>query len=329
MFPFSRKRKPLSLKLQILKLMNILIYGIGGVGGFVGGKLAQTQHKVTFIARGDHLKAIQKNGLTIESITGNFNVRPYHATDDLSTIDIPDLVIFGTKSWQLQEIAKEILQYTNNTTMFLTLQNGANNSEILNTVLPKQQVLSGLCRMISFIKSPGVISNPDIPPTFLFGEQDNTRTSRVETILKVLKEAGLNAQIPENIQVAIWQKFLFITTVSAIGGLTRATIGVMRESSYIKNLMLKTAQEVAAVAKAKGIALPEDTIDKTFAAIARQAPNTTASTQRDLMEGKPSELENFNGFIVKEGKKLGIPTPVNEMIYELLLPQENITRKSP
>ncbi len=308
--------------------MKILIYGTGGVGGFIGGKLAQTQHQVTLIARGDHLNAIQKNGLTIESITGDFTVRPHHATDDLNTIDTPDLVIFGTKSWQLEKVAKDILQYTNNTTVFLPLQNGANNTETLNTVLPKQQVLSGLCRMISFIKNPGVISNPDIPPTFLFGEQDNTRTPRVEAILTLFKDAGLNAQIPENIQVAIWQKFLFITTVSAIGGLTRASIGVMRDSPYIKDLMLKTAQEVAAVAHAKGISLPEDTIDKAFAAIARQAPNTTASTQRDLMEGKPSELENFNGFIVQQGKRLGIPTPVNEMIYELLLPQENKARGS-
>lgn len=309
--------------------MKILIYGIGGVGGFIGGKLAQTQHQVTFIARGAHLKAIQENGLSVESITGNFTAYPHHATDDLSTIDTPDLVIFGTKSWQLEKVAKEILQYTNDSTLFLPLQNGANNTEILNTVLPKQQVLAGLCRMISFIKSPGVISNPDIPPTFLFGEQDNTRTPRVNAILAIFKEAGLHAEIPENIQVAIWQKFLFITTVSAIGGLTRAPIGVMRDTPYIKDLMLKTAQEVAAVAKAKGIPLPEDTINKTFAAIARQAPNTTASTQRDLMEGKPSELENFNGFIVKEGKKLGVPTPVNELIYELLLQQEIEARKSP
>ena len=309
--------------------MKILIYGTGGVGGFIGGKLAQTQHQVTLIARGDHLKAIQENGLTVQSITGDFTVHPHHATDDLSTIDTPDLVIFAVKSWQLEKVAKDILQYTNDTTLFLPLQNGANNTEILNTVLPKQQVLSGLCRMISFIKSPGVISNPDIPPTFLFGEQDNTRTSRVEAILGIFKKADLNADIPENIQVAIWQKFLFITTVSAIGGLTRASIGVMRDNRYIKQLMLTTAQEVAAVAKAKGIPLPDDTIDKAFAAIASQAPDTTASTQRDLMEGKPSELENFNGYIVKEGKKLGVPTPVNELIYGLLLPQENIARKSP
>ena len=306
--------------------MKILIYGTGGVGGFIGGKLALTQHQITLIARGAHLKAIQEHGLQVQSITGNFTAHPHLVTDDLSKIDTPDLVIFAIKSWQLEQASKDILQYTDDNTLFLPLQNGADNTEKLNKVLPKNQVLSGLCRMISFIKIPGVISNPDIPPSFLFGEQDNTRTPRVTAILEVFKEAGLNANIPENIQVAIWQKFLFITTVSAIGGLTRASIGVMRDNAYIKDLMLKTAQEVYAVAHAKGIALPENTIDKAFAAIARQAPDTTASTQRDLIEGKPSELENFNGFIVKEGKRVGIPTPVNEMIYQLLLPQENIAR---
>lgn len=307
--------------------MKILIFGAGGVGGFFGAKLAQTKHQVTIIARGAHLQAIKENGITIKSITGNFTAHPHRVTDSLATIDTPDLVIFGIKSWQLYKASNDILQYINENTLFLPLQNGANNTEILNNVLPKEQVLSGLCRMISYIESPGVISNPDIPPTLLFGEQDNKHTERAETILHIFKEAGINAAIPENIQVAIWQKFLFITTVSAIGGLTRVPIGAMRDSPYIKEVMFKTAQEIYAVATAKGIYLPEDTIDKTFAAIARQAPETTASVQRDLMEGKPSELENFNGYIVKEGKRLGVATPVNEMIYELLIPQEELARK--
>lgn len=307
--------------------MNILIYGTGGVGGFFGGKLALSEPSVTMIARGEHLKAIQEKGISIKSITGDFIARPHLATDDLSTIETPDLVIFGVKSWQLPEAAQKILPFCSSKTTYLPLQNGADTAGSLHKVLPKEQVLAGLCRMISFIKKPGVISNPDIAPSLLFGEQHNKRTERVEKILKMFKKAGINASIPENIQIAIWQKFLFITTVSAIGGLTRATIGEMRQSDYIKDLMLKTAQEIYAVAHANGIALPDDTIDTTLAAINRQAYDTTASTQRDMMHGKPSELDGFNGFIVREGKRLDIPTPVNRMLYELLLPQENRARK--
>ncbi|MFT5750851.1 MAG: 2-dehydropantoate 2-reductase [Flavobacteriales bacterium] len=306
--------------------MKILIYGIGGVGGFFGGKLAQTEHEITMIARGAHLQAIQENGLRVQSVTGNFTAIPQLATDNLSEIETPDLVIFGVKSWQLHAAATAILPYTNAQTLFLPLQNGANNTEKLCEVLPENQVLSGLCRMISFVERPGVISNPDITPTLLFGESDNIKRTRTQEILHIFQQAGIHANIPENIQVAIWQKFLFITTISAIGGLTRATIGEMRERPYIMDLLLKTAQEVQAVAKAKGIALPSETIDKTFAAIHKQAYETTASTQRDIMEGKASELDNFNGYIVQEGQKFDVPTPVNQLIYELLLPQERRAR---
>lgn len=306
--------------------MKILIYGIGGVGGFFGGKLAQTEHEITMVARGAHLKAIQENGLRVDSVTGNFTAIPQLATDDLSKIETPDLVIFGVKSWQLHAAATSILPYTNAQTLFLPLQNGANNTEKLCEVLPDNQVLSGLCRMISFVERPGVISNPDIAPSLLFGESDNRNSARTQKILHIFQQAGIHANIPENIHVAIWQKFLFITTISAIGGLTRATIGAMRERPYIMDLLLKTAQEVQAVAKAKGIPLPSETIDKTFAAIHKQAYETTASTQRDIMEGKASELDNFNGYIVQEGEKLGIETPVNKLIYELLLPQEHRAR---
>jgi 2-dehydropantoate 2-reductase len=308
--------------------MKILIYGIGGVGGFFGGKLAQTEHQITLIARGDHLQAIQKNGLTIQSITGDFTATPYLATDDLSQIETPDLVIFGVKSWQLHIAAKAIQPYTSAHTLFLPLQNGANNTEKLCEVLPANQVLSGLCRMISFIKRPGVISNPDIAPSLLFGEANNTSSSRTQELLHIFQQAGIDANIPKNIQVAIWSKFLFITMISAIGGLTRATIGEMRERPYLMDIMRKTAQEIVAVAQAKNIALTTETIDKAFTAIHRQSHGTTASTQRDIMEGKASELENFNGYIVHEGERLGIPTPVNQLIYELLLPQEYQARNA-
>lgn len=306
--------------------MKILIYGIGGVGGYFGGKLAQTEHQVTMIARGAHLKAIQENGLSVQSVTGDFTTNPHLATDDLSQIEIPDLVIFGVKSWQLQEAATALLPYTSAETIFLPLQNGANNAEKLCELIPSKQVLSGLCRMISFVAGPGLISNPDVAPSLLFGESDNEPSKRTQDILHIFQQAGIDAGIPDNIQVAIWQKFLFISMISGIGGLTRATIGEMRERPYIMDLILKNAQEVQAIAKAKGILLPSETIDKALAALHRQAYGTTASTQRDIMEGKASELDNFNGYIVQEGKLLNIPTPVNELIYELLLPQERRAR---
>ena len=306
--------------------MNILIYGIGGVGGYFGGKLAQTGHNVTFIARGAHLEAIKKNGLQVKSVNGDFTAKPDLATDNLSEIPEPDLVILGVKSWQVSASAKALQPYLKPESVILPLQNGADNIEKLLKIVPKNQVLGGLCRIISYVQEPGVIEHPAFEPSVIFGEIDNSKSERVLAIKKVFDEAGFTNKIADDIQAEIWKKFLFICTISGLGGLTRVPIGKIRESEYLYKVMQDTANEILAVAKAKGINISETDVENTFKGINNQNPETTASTQRDIMEGKPSELENFNGYIVKQGLELGIPTPANKMIYECLLPMENEAR---
>ena len=306
--------------------MNILIYGIGGVGGFFGAKLTNTENHITFFARGKHLKAIQENGLQIKSFQVDFTAVPDLATDDLKKIEKPDLVILGVKSWQITDTAKALKPYLKPETVVLPLQNGAANADKLVEVLPKENVIAGLCRIISFIEGPGVIKHPAFNPTITFGELDNSKTKRIENIKAIFDKAEINSSIAENIQAEIWKKFLFICTISGIGGLTRVPIGRIRESEYLYKIMKDTAQEILAIAQAKGVNINQEDVDKTFTGIDNQNPETTASTQRDIMEGKPSELENFNGYIVKQGLELGIPTPANKMIYECLLPMEKAVR---
>ena len=306
--------------------MNILIYGIGGVGGYFGGKLAQTGHNVTFIARGAHLEAIKKSGLTVKSVNGDFTAKPDLATDNLSEIPKPDLVILGVKSWQVSASAKALQPYLKPESVILPLQNGADNIENLLKIVPKNQVLGGLCRIISYIKEPGVVEHPAFEPNVIFGEIDNSKSDRVLAIKDVFDEAGFTNKIADDIEAEIWKKFLFICTISGLGGLTRVPIGKIRESEYLYKVMQDTASEILAVAKAKGINISETDVENTFKGINNQNPETTASTQRDIMDGKPSELENFNGYIVKQGLELGIPTPANKMIYECLLPMENEAR---
>ena len=141
-------------------------------------------------------------------------------------------------------------------------------------------------------------------------------------------EAKIDFLNPENIQLEIWKKFLFICTISGIGGLTRVSIDKIRNSAYLLDLMKQTSGEIRSVANAKGIPLNDEHIEKAFQIIENQPQGTTASTQRDIMEGKPSEIENFNGYIVTEGERLGIKTPVNKMIYECLKPMEEQARKT-
>ncbi|MCG9971188.1 ketopantoate reductase family protein [Christiangramia crocea] len=308
--------------------MEILVYGIGGVGGYFGGKLAEAGLEVSMIARGEHLKAIRKHGLEVESINGDFKVRPKLATDDVSEVPEPDLVILGVKSWQVPAVAKELMSVIGENTLVLPLQNGANNMEKLLEVLPEKNVLAGLCFVVSFLEKPGKIKHIAFDPKITFGEIDNSRSTRIAKIKGIFDQAGITNTIPENIQLEIWKKFLFICTVSGIGGLTRVSIDKIRESEFLYDLMRKTAKEMKEVANAKGIPLTDKHIDMVFEIINSQPKGNTASTQRDIMQGKPSELENLNGYIVKEGEKYGIETPINRYIYECLKPMEAEARKS-
>jgi 2-dehydropantoate 2-reductase len=306
--------------------MNIVVFGAGAVGGYFGGLLSKAGFDVTFIARGKTLEAIKTNGLQVKSIYGNFVVHP-KVTDDISEIKNPDVIIFGVKSWQIEEVAKQLEPILNKTTMVLPLQNGADNADRLRETLNPENVLAGLCKIVSKIESPGVIDHFAFEPEIVFGEYDNQKTERVKALKSVFDKAGFKNTLSEDIHLDIWRKFLFITTYSGIGALTRSVIGELRKEEHIKSMLYQTAHEIVAIANAQGIGLKNSDIDLVLKVIDNLDPKTTASMQRDVMEGRPSELENFNGYIVKMGKQLHISTPVNTFTYYCLLPQEKKARK--
>jgi len=309
------------------EFMKILVYGAGGVGGYFGARLAQSGNEVTFIARGEHKKAIQKQGLQLESFKGDITVHPKLVTSEVTKAETPELVLLGVKSWQLPEVASKLKAVISKDTIVLPLQNGADNYETLSKVLPKENLLAGLCLIVSFLKGPGKVKHAAFEPRIVFGEVDNSKTARISKIARLFEEAQIDYVNPENIQLEIWKKFLFISTISGIGGLTRVSIDKIRSNDYLLELMKKTSEEIKTIANARNILITEAHIDKTFETIHQQPEGTIASTQRDIMAGRPSELENFNGYIVKEGKRLGIDTPVNRMIYECLKPMEEQARK--
>jgi len=306
--------------------MKIVVIGAGGVGGYFGGKLAKAGYDISFIVRGKNLEAIKKNGLQIKSINGDFTVFPF-ATSEFDPVKNADLVILGIKSWQIIDIAKSIKPLLSTNTMVLPLQNGADNADKLLSVLNSENVISGLCRIVSKIEEPGIINHFAYEPEIIFAENKNEKTGRIQLLKSTFDKAGFKNSISDNIHLDIWRKFLFITTISGMGALTRSVLGEIRENVFLKQKMYETAEEIVIIANEKGIALNKSDIDKIFAVIDNLNFHTTSSLQRDMMESKPSELDNFNGFIVNKGKELGIDTPVNSFIYQCLLLQENKARK--
>lgn len=308
--------------------MKILIYGTGGVGGYFGARLAEAGNDITFIARGKHLEIIQKKGLKLKSIDGNFTIFPVKANNSVSDLDNNfDLIILGVKSWQITEVAKTIKPVLAENTMILPLQNGVDIVEKLLSVIDKKHILAGFCKIYSKVENYGIIEHFAHPPELLLGELDNKITPRLTIIKNAFDKAKFKTTIPDDIHAEIWKKFMFICTISGLGALTRVSIGEMVENKETRILLKKTAKEIHKIAIAKSIDLPNNIVESIMNFIDNQSYESTASMQRDIMNGRPSELENFYGYIVKQGVKFGIKTPVNKFVYGCLLPQENKARK--
>jgi 2-dehydropantoate 2-reductase len=302
--------------------MRIAIFGAGSIGGYFGGRLSQVGEDVVFIARGEHLNAMLKHGLQVDSINGDFAVQPVQATDDPSKIGEVDMVLVGVKAWQVSEAAEAMRPMIGPETFVLPLQNGLEAPAQLSEIIGEQHVLGGLCGLFCYVAGPGHIVHAGTDPFVKFGELDNHRSQRVELLLDAFKRAGVNAEIPPNIQVAMWMKFLFITVWSGMGAMTRAPVGIWRSLPETRQMAELSLQEIIAVAAALDIALPEEALQIILTMYDGLVPQSTASLQRDVMDGRPSELEAQIGAVVRFGQKAGVATPQHTFIYRSLLPME-------
>ncbi|HLW01995.1 MAG TPA: 2-dehydropantoate 2-reductase [Ktedonobacterales bacterium] len=306
--------------------MRIAVFGVGGVGGYFGGRLAQAQEDVIFIARGEHLRALQTQGLRVESIKGDFTIQPAQATDDPASVGVVDVVLVAVKAWQVPEAARQMQPMVGPKTMVVPLENGVEAPNQLASVLGAQHVLGGLCRIVSFIAGPGQIRHAGMEPYVAFGELDNQPSERVERLRHVFEHAGIQVEIPANIQVALWQKFLFIVSISGVGAVTRAPAGVIRSVPQTRQMLEQALREALAVGQAQDVPLADEMVANIMTMIDGSAAGSTASMQRDIMNGRPSELEYQTGTIVRLGQEAGVSTPVHSFIYHSLLPQEQRAR---
>lgn len=307
--------------------MKIVIFGTGGVGGYFGGRLAQAGEDVTFIARGEHLKAIQTAGLKISSIQGDFIVHPVQATDSVQAIGKADLIILAMKAWQLDFALEEIKNLIGENTVILPLLNGMEHMEILISQFGKKKIIGGLCRISSFIAGAGHIEHVNINPYIAFGELDNSRSERIENIYKIFsKIENITAEIPADIHVAMWEKFVFIAGTSGVGAITRKPIDEYRDIPESREMLINTMTETANVARAYGVKLPENLVDDIMKRIDQSPKGMFASMQKDIMAGRPSELDNQTGAVIRMGRAVHVSTPTNIKIYEELLPLENEAR---
>ena len=301
--------------------MRIAVIGVGGVGGLFGGHLARGNHEVAFLARGPHLQAIRQDGLVIHADEEIWTVRPTIATDAPAEIGPVDVVVLAVKTFQLQEAARQVAPLLRDDTVVLPLQNGVEATGQLAGLLGEERVLVGLCGTLSWIAAPGRIRSLGHTHFLRFGEPDDRKSARVQQLHRAFVESGIRAEVPDDVHAALWEKFLFVVPVGGVGAVTRAPIGVTRTVPETRGLLRDAMQEIADLAQAEGVRLREDIVARALQFMDGLDPEGTSSLQRDLAAGRHSELDAWNGAVVRRGRERGVPTPTHAFLYASLLPQ--------
>lgn len=307
--------------------MKIAVFGSGAIGGYFGGRLAQAGHDVTFIARGKHLEVMLADGLQVKSIKGDFSLQPAQATENPKDIGVVDVVLCCVKAWQVSEAAEAMRPLIAKHTVVIPLQNGVEAHTTLAAKLGDQYVLPGLCRLISMIEAPGLIRHSGAAPYMAFGEMDGRLSRRVEEIASRLNAAnGMSVEVSQHIFADLWKKFMLIAPWGGVGAVTRVPIGIVREIPESRDMLMNAIREVFNVGVASGVKIGNEALSSTIAFIDKLPRDGTASMQRDIMDGRPSELSWQTGAVERFGNQVNVSTPTNTFIYHSLLPLERIAR---
>ena len=298
--------------------MKIAIMGSGGVGGYFGARLAQAGCDVAFIARGAHLAAMRDHGLKVESELGDIHLPAVRVTDDPRTLEPVDLVLFSVKLWDTYAAARSIKPLFGPDTGIVSLQNGVQKYDTLRRVFGDKAVMGGLCYIATTIARPGVIKHTGAMQRLLFGEYDGTRSVRAEALLEACKRGGINAELSSDIRREIWEKFVFLVGLSATTTTMRLPIGPIRTHPQSRAFLLDIMREVVAVGRAQGVALTEEYAEKRLAFCDGLPESMTSSMHHDLEHGRPLEVAWLSGGVVELGKAVGVPTPANRAVWDIL-----------
>jgi 2-dehydropantoate 2-reductase len=302
--------------------MKIAVFGVGGVGGYFGGKIAlkyagSPGHQVVFMARGAHLAAIRKGGLLLKTVEGEFRVTPDLATDDPAAVGPCDLLLVCVKEYALEEAAVQFAPLLHEKTIVLPLLNGVDIAERLRAILPSGTVLSGCVYISAFIEAPGVVRQAGGSCQLFFGPDDG-QAENCRPLEKFLKEAGIKAELSAAIAVPLWTKYLFVSPMAGVTSLMGLCFGDVMADEKGRGMVRGLMAEIERLAAAKGIALPADSVDRGIATVERFPHATRSSMQLDYEKGGRTEMELFIGYAVRTGRTLGIPVPLHEEIYAKL-----------
>lgn len=307
----------------------IIIAGIGGVGGYFGGLLANHFHlnknvEINFFARGENLREIKKRGLKVIKGNSEFIAKPTLATDNPTEIGTADFIILATKSYDLDTIVQQLHPCINQDTIILPLLNGVDSRERIKQILPNTIVLDGCVYIVSRLKEVGVIENSGNIQTLYFG-LDNFENDRLFLLENLFKEANIEASLSKNISTIIWEKFIFISPTATATSYYDKCIGELIADKEKIETTTSLIEEVKQIAKAKQIYVSDDLTEKTLNKLKALPFATTSSMHSDFQMNKPTnELESLTRYVINEGRKYNLATPTYIKAYEKLKMKRSI-----
>lgn len=301
--------------------MRIAVVGSGGVGGYFGARLAAAGDEVHFIARGAHLEALREHGLRLRSIHGDLHLDEVTATEHASDIGPCDVVLFCVKAYGTEEAARTHLPpLVGDDTAVISLQNGMGNLERIASSVGWEHAVGGVALILSTIAEPGVIEHVGGPARILFGELDGTTSDRTAGFLERCVAADIDALIPPDINVAMWDKFAFICALAGMTSAVRLPIGEIRGSPRAWGQFRRLVEEAYAVARAEGVTVADGAVDERIELAASLEPGVYSSLHHDLVNGNRMELDALLGALVGLADRHGVGVPVAETVLGVLEP---------
>ncbi|KQL52324.1 hypothetical protein AN964_01375 [Heyndrickxia shackletonii] len=304
--------------------MHTVVFGAGAVGGYFGGKLACAGYPVTFLVREKRFEQLKKRNLRVLSFHGDFTITPNLAVSS-NEIEHPELVILALKNYHLEGALPQLETLIKNGAKILPLLNGVQHMEILTNQFGEENILGGVCYIESTLNEEGDIVQTSPMHDIVFGALNNGKTPFLNQMEDMFKQSNVNVIQTENIVSEMWNKFIFLATLSGITSATRQPIGVAMNDPATKALLVDLIQEIYQIAISLHIPLAEDTVRKIINKAEGLPPAMTSSMHRDLEKGLPIEVESLQGYILDQATKHGIQVPVVRAIYSLLHPYTNGT----
>lgn len=298
---------------------SIAVVGVGGIGGYFGGRLAAAGADVRFLARGATLAALRRDGLSVTSDSTVWTAPHVRASDDPHAIGAVDFVLLCVKTHQLPAALDTLDPLIGADTAVVTIQNGVEAPEWVADRIGRDRVLPGLVQVVATKAGPGEVRHIGGPGALGFAEWDGQASRRVLRLGDALLDAGVASPPPGDIWADLWGKFLLVVPIGSVGAAADgASIGELRSRAGTRRMLVAGMREIHGIATALGIALPANALDNAIAFMDRQPAGVTTSLQQDILAGRPSELDAWTGAVVRMADRAGTTAPIHELLYELL-----------